>query len=140
MPAPRRRQCPSNTSAMTATMPKRCWQQCQRNDDASTATTVGRHAPSQRNACQWDVGDDASGNFSKDGKFVEDNNFSTKGNLAEDGSLAKEGNFNAVGNFVEGRQQATLAKVPARQRHQSFYNGRTSCGRCVQYHDGCGRD
>jgi hypothetical protein len=85
-------------------MPKRCWQQCQRNDDASTAMTVGRHAPRQRNACQRDVGDDASGNFSKDGKFVEDNDFSTKGDLAKDGSLAEEGNFDAVGDFAEGRQ------------------------------------
>jgi hypothetical protein len=90
---------------MMATMPKRCWQQRQRNNDASTATTVGRHAPCQRNACQRDVGDDASGDFSKDGEFVEDNEFSTKGDLAEDGSLAKEGNFNAVGNFAKGRQQ-----------------------------------
>ncbi len=88
-----------------ATMPKRCWQQCQRDNDASTATTVGRHAPRQRNACQWDVGDDASGNFSKDGEFVEDNDFSTKGDLAEDVSLAEEGNFDAVGDFAEGRQQ-----------------------------------
>jgi hypothetical protein len=88
-----------------ATMPKRCWQQCQRDDNASTATTVGRHAPHQRNACQRDVGDDASGNLSKDGEFVEDNDFSTKGNLAEDGSLAEEGNFDAVGDFAEGRQQ-----------------------------------
>ncbi len=86
-------------------MPKRCWQQCQRNDDASTATTVGWHAPHQRNACQRDVSDDASCDFSKDGKFVEDNDFSTKFDLAEDGSLAEEGNFNAVGDFAEGRQQ-----------------------------------
>jgi hypothetical protein len=86
-------------------MPKRCWQQCQRNDDASTATTVGRHAPHQHNACQQDVGDDASGNFSKDGEFVKDNGFSTKGDLAEDGSLAKENKFNAVGNFAKGWQQ-----------------------------------
>ncbi len=67
--------------------------------------TVGRHAPRQRNACQRDVGDDASGNFSKDGEFVEDNNFSTKGDLAEDSSLAEEGNFDAVGDFAKGRQQ-----------------------------------
>ncbi len=86
-------------------MPKRCWQQCQRDNDTSTATTVGCHAPRQRNACQRDVGDDASGNFSKDGKFVKDNNFSTKRDLAEDGSLAEEGNFDAVGDFAEGRQQ-----------------------------------
>jgi hypothetical protein len=88
-----------------ATMPKRCWQQCQRDDNASTATMVGRHAPRQCNAYQWDVGDDASGNFSKDGEFIEDNKFSTKGNFAEDGSLAKEGNFDAVGNFAKGQQQ-----------------------------------
>ncbi len=86
-------------------MPKRCWQQCQRNNDASTATTVGHHAPRQRNACQRDVGDDASGNFFKDGEFVEDNDFSTKGDLAKDGSLAEEGNFDAVGDFAEGQQQ-----------------------------------
>ncbi len=66
---------------------------------------VGRHAPHQHNACQQDVGDDASGNFSNDGKFVEDNDFSTKGDLADDGSLAKEGNFNAVGDFAKGWQQ-----------------------------------
>ncbi len=67
--------------------------------------TVGCHAPRQRNACQQDVSDDASCNFSKDGKFVEDNNFSTKGDLAEDGSLAEEGNFDTVGDFAEGWQQ-----------------------------------
>jgi hypothetical protein len=105
MPAPRRQQCPSNASAMTATMLKRCWQQCQCYNNASTATTVGRHAPHQRNACQQDVGDDASGDFSKDGEFVKDNDFSTNSDLAGDGSLAKEGNFNAVGDFAEGRQQ-----------------------------------
>jgi hypothetical protein len=86
-------------------MPKRCWQQCQRNNNASTATTVGRHTPRQCNACQRDVGDDASGDCSKDGKFVKDNDFSTKGDLAKNGSLAKEGNFDAVGNFAGGRQQ-----------------------------------
>ena len=86
-------------------MPKRCWQQCQRDDDASTAMTVGRHPPRQRNACQRDVGDDANGDFSKDGEFIEDNDFSTKGDLAEDGSLAEEGNFDAVGDFAEGWQQ-----------------------------------
>jgi|688.fasta_scaffold239022_1 hypothetical protein len=42
-------------------MPKGRWQQCQRNDNASAATTEGRHAPRQRNDCQWDAGDDASG-------------------------------------------------------------------------------
>jgi hypothetical protein len=88
-----------------ATMPKRCWQQCQRDNNTSTATTVGHHAPRQRNACQRDVSDDARGDLSKDGKFIEDNDFSTKGNLAEDGSLAKEGNFDAVGDFAKGRQQ-----------------------------------
>jgi hypothetical protein len=109
MPAPRRRRCPSNASATMAMMPKRCWQQCQRDNNASTATTtVGRHGPRQRNACQQDVGDDTSGDFSKDGEFVEDNNFSTKGNLAEDGSLAKEGNFDAVGDFCQ--RSATMPK------------------------------
>ena len=66
---------------------------------------VGRHAPRQRNACQRDAGDDASGNLSEDGKFVKDNDFGTRGNLAEDGSLADEDNFDAEGDFAKGWQQ-----------------------------------
>ena len=73
---------------MTATMPKRCWQQCQRNNNASAATTEGRHAPRQRNDCQWDAGDDASGKCAKEGDVAEDNGFGTKCELPNDASAS----------------------------------------------------
>jgi hypothetical protein len=115
-PVLRRQQCPSNASATTATMPKRRWQQCQRDDNASAATTERCHAPHQRNACQWDAGNDASGNCAEEGDFSKDNNFGTKWKHAK----------NVSASTTEGRLAGGTEMTPAATLPRKAISSRTA--------------
>jgi hypothetical protein len=115
-PAPWRQQCPSNAIATTATMPKRCWQQCQHDNNASATMTEGRHAPRQRNACQWDAGNDTSGNCAEEGNFAKDNDFGTKWKRAD----------NVSASTTEGRLAGGTEMTPAATLPRKAISSRTA--------------
>jgi hypothetical protein len=77
-----RQQCPSNVGkgASATTAPELL----RRKDILRAVHTIPRRLQPQLkrqrhcNACQWDAGNDASGNFAEEGDLVKDDDFGTK--------------------------------------------------------------